>query len=125
MLDVWPPLQEDAAQVGPGLPLSGLGRCLRCPKASQKAVGTYSQAPAYLLGHHMGFLDNPRATSMWGLLQATFPTGHVEQKLESQHQSALRGLKMPFRRVTCRDCWSQGCEQSSIPKAVPAPVIGH
>lgn len=22
-------------------------------------------------------------------------------------------------------CWSQGCEQSSIPKAVPAPVIGH
>lgn len=67
-LEVRLPLQEDAPLGGPGPYLPALGRCLRHPKLSQKAVGTYVRVCAYPLDLHVGFLGNPRATSMWALL---------------------------------------------------------
>lgn len=107
MLEVRLPLQEGAALVGPGPYLPALGRRLRHPKASQKAVRTYVQVCTHLLGLQVGFLGNLRATSTWALLYTKFPTGHVDRELESQCQSALRGVKMPFRRVTS---WDAGPE---------------
>ena len=75
MSEVRPPLQEVTSLVGPGWYLPALGKCLRHPKMSQKAVGTYARAPAYLLGHHLGFLDNPRQQASGVCYEPSFPQG--------------------------------------------------
>lgn len=118
------PLLEDAALVAPGPNLPALGRSLGHPKASQKAESTYAQDHTFLLSCHMAFLGNPRAASTWALLGHEFPTGHMDHELQSQHQSARRGVKMCSHRVPSWDAGPKAVGRVQFQRQCQPPELG-